>query len=95
MVDPVRYAKWFEHGSSTRLALRLEQPSSPLRICSCDKCEEVIYQRAIKPRFLTYNKVNPLVEKSLTDHQYFLCDKKVEAFVFNIREWSGLYWYQR
>ncbi|KAL2214182.1 P-loop containing nucleoside triphosphate hydrolase protein [Sarocladium strictum] len=36
-------------------------------------------------------RINPLAENNLlTDHQYFLCDGSVEAFIFKVRDWQVL-----
>ncbi|MBE3050064.1 hypothetical protein IMZ48_47695 [Candidatus Bathyarchaeota archaeon] len=88
MVDPIYYAMWGDNRERAIVLSRLEQPSGPLRICTCKHCEEAIYQHAVKPRFDGYTKVNPLIVDSLTEHQYFLCNQSVEAFVFKIRSWG-------
>jgi hypothetical protein len=56
-------------------------------ICTCAACEETIYRHAVVPKFSDYTKVNPLTVDCLTDHQYFLCDSMVEAFLFKVRTW--------
>ena len=95
MVDPIQYV-WWNMGfvppggnvERTILLGSITHPSNPLKICSCDRCEKLIYQHAVKPRFAGYSHINPLIVEQLTDHQYFLCDRMVEAFVFKVREWS-------
>ena len=62
-------------------------PSSPLKICDCSRCQELIYKHAVEPRFKGYSNINPLIVEGMTDHQYFLCDRTVEAFLFKLREW--------
>jgi hypothetical protein len=90
MVDPIQYAARDESdgGERTTLLASITHPSNPLKICSCDRCEKLIYQHVVKPRFAGYSHINPLVVEKLTDHQYFLCDRTVEAFVFKVRAWS-------
>ena len=86
MLDAIQYALW--KGSERRsLGPDLDQPAGPLRICKCENCEETLDQHAVKPKFEGYTKINPLVAESLTEHQYFLCDQMVEAFLFQLRSW--------
>lgn len=89
MVDPMQYPFWND-GSAERATLlpSVAHPSNPLRICSCDRCARVVYQHAVEPRFAGYSHINPLIKPELTEHQYFLCDNAVEAFIFKIRTWS-------
>lgn len=68
----------------------IAHPSSPLEICSCDRCEERIYRHAAKPKFVGYSNINPQSVETLTDHQYFLCDSIVEAFLFKTKKWREL-----
>ncbi|KPM38461.1 hypothetical protein AK830_g8092 [Neonectria ditissima] len=87
MVDPIQYALW--SGDERRVLVQgITHPSGPLKICSCARCEEHIYQHAVKPKFAGYSDINPLVVEELTDHQYFLCDQMVEAFLFKLRSWQ-------
>ncbi|KAK3987610.1 hypothetical protein QBC44DRAFT_331227 [Cladorrhinum sp. PSN332] len=65
--------------------------SSPFHICSCDRCQTLIYQHAVKPRFLGYSKVNIVFVEELTDHQYFICTYGVLAFLFKSRSWQRLH----
>lgn len=92
MVDPIQYSMRNEGRYQERKLLMgsVEHPSAPTKICSCNRCEELIYKHVAKPRFEGYNQINPLVAKGLTDHQYFLCDNAVEAFLFKTRSW-GVY----
>ncbi|EEU36409.1 uncharacterized protein NECHADRAFT_102062 [Fusarium vanettenii 77-13-4] len=69
----------------------IAHPSSPLKICSCDKCEERIYRHAVKPKFVGYSNINPQNVETLTEHQYFLCDSIVEAFLFKAKSWRNLH----
>ncbi|KAM0431481.1 hypothetical protein ACHAPT_005459 [Fusarium lateritium] len=69
----------------------IAHPSSPLKICSCDKCEERIYRHAVKPKFVGYSNINPQNVEALTEHQYFLCDSIVEAFLFKYKTWRSLH----
>ncbi|RSM04913.1 hypothetical protein CEP52_006593 [Fusarium oligoseptatum] len=69
----------------------IAHPSSPFKICSCDKCEERIYRHAVKPKFVGYSNINPQNVETLTEHQYFLCDSIVEAFLFKAKTWRYLH----
>ncbi|KAI8654379.1 AAA domain-containing protein [Fusarium sp. Ph1] len=69
----------------------IAHPSSPLKICSCEKCEERIYRHAVKPKFVGYSNINPQSVETLTEHQYFLCDSIVEAFLFKAKSWRYLH----
>ncbi|KAH8658138.1 P-loop containing nucleoside triphosphate hydrolase protein [Xylariales sp. PMI_506] len=95
VVDPIQYFQWrvaqnFE--TTQRAVLRsIVHPSSPLRICSCERCSDLIYSQPRKPRFAGYGQINPLKQEGLTDHQYFLCDKMVESFTFKTRTWEKLH----
>ena len=87
MVDPIQYVSWQDVERATLLE-SIAHPSNPLKICSCDRCEKLIYRHTVKPKFAGYTHINPVLVEQLTDHQYFLSDKMVEAFVFKFREWS-------
>lgn len=93
MVDPIQYYMRNEGQYQTERRLLMgsvEHPSAPFKICSCNRCEELIYKHVAKPRFEGYRHINPLVAEGLTDHQYFLCDNTVEAFLFKTRSWELL-----
>ncbi|KAK7413655.1 hypothetical protein QQX98_007437 [Neonectria punicea] len=66
-------------------------PSSPLKICSCDKCKERIYRHAVEPKFVGYSSIKLQNVEALTEHQYFLCDSMVEAFLFDTKTWRSLH----
>ncbi|KAK2767722.1 hypothetical protein FQN54_003880 [Arachnomyces sp. PD_36] len=98
MVDPIAYAWWLRSsgdssGDNPRVTLEetAAHPSAPFEICSCSRCEELIYRHAVKPKFAGYSRVNALTVKELTEHQYFLCDCLVESFVFKMRSWQHLH----
>ena len=100
MVDPIQYPMRHLHHTAGRmdseaqeraaLLVSVEIPSNPTKICSCKWCEEQIYSHAAKPRFMGYSEIVPVSTESLTDHQYFLCDQAVEAFLFKTRQWGTL-----
>lgn len=69
------------------LVTTVEHPSTPLRICSCSRCERLIYSCVVKPRFKGYSRIDPFAQETLTDEQYFICDPDVEAFLFKQRSW--------
>ncbi|KAH7139865.1 hypothetical protein B0J13DRAFT_505202 [Dactylonectria estremocensis] len=89
MVDPDQYVT--DGRQRSVLMKSVEHPSSPFKICSCESCEQLIYNHAVKPKFAGYSTINPLALEKLTDHQYFLCDNMVEAFVFKTRSWEHLH----
>lgn len=89
MVDPTSYDKWTDvEQRSGRLDDDIQQTSRPLKICSCDKCEEQMYQHAVKSKFIGYEEINPLETEELTEHQSFICDNMVECFLFKTRSWG-------
>jgi hypothetical protein len=47
---------------------------------------ETEVQKAAK--FDGYMRIDPDKVDSMTDHQYFICARDTNAFVFHIREWS-------
>lgn len=63
-------------------------PMMPFKICGCSLCEDQFYRRAVKPKFSGYSRFSPLDVKELTEHQYFICDMEVQAFIFKLRTWS-------
>ncbi len=88
MVDPIQYSQWFsEPRQRCTLLPSVVESSSPLMVCSCERCERLIYRFAAKPRFAGYTHINPLVDDQLSEHQLFLCDDRVEAFLFKQRSW--------
>lgn len=94
MVDTKQYPR--RNGLSSfdervSLLTNVEKSCSPRKICSCARCKRVIYNHAVKPRFIGYTNINPLLVDHLTEHQYFLCDEAVEAFVYKTRTWSMLF----
>ncbi|KAG8169340.1 hypothetical protein KVR01_000085 [Diaporthe batatas] len=66
-------------------------PTAPYRLCRCDLCEEYIYRNITTPKFSGYSKFSPFAVEELTEHQYFLCDMEVHAFVFKLRIWEALH----
>lgn len=86
MVDPIQYQMTFQDGAD--ILESVAHTSNPLRLCTCDRCGDLIYKHAVAPRFGDYNQINPRVVEELTDHQFFLCDKVADAFLFKLREWS-------
>ncbi|KAI1740428.1 hypothetical protein F4680DRAFT_419427 [Xylaria scruposa] len=89
MVDSLQFQAAFP--DETEKLEDVAHNSSPLRICTCDRCRDLIYQHAVTPRFGGYFQINPIAVEKLTDHQFFICDKSVEAFLFNLREWKTLH----
>lgn len=63
-------------------------PITPLKICGCSLCEDQFYRRAVKPKFSGYSRFSPSDVKELTEHQYFVCDMRVQAFIFKLRTWG-------
>jgi hypothetical protein len=92
MVDPVQYILFEPEDQEERRVLAENIPNTSVgpKICSCSRCERLVHKFAAKNKFEGYGRVNPITTEILTDHQYFLCDSMVEAFLYNIREWSEL-----
>ena len=90
MVDPIQYQLHFGGSERAQLMSTIELSSSVIRLCPCNRCDRLVYQHVVKPRFAGYTKINPITITQMTDHQYFLCDRMVEAFVYKIREWSEI-----
>ncbi|KAI0186130.1 hypothetical protein EV127DRAFT_187542 [Xylaria flabelliformis] len=89
MVDSLQYQVTFPE--ETEKLEDVAHNSTPLRICTCNRCRDLIYQHAVAPRFGGYFQINPIAVERLTDHQFFICDKTVEAFLFNLRDWKSLH----
>jgi hypothetical protein len=54
----------------------------------CPSCESII-QPLRKPfKFSGYSDINSWQVEELTDHQYFLCERSVEGFLFKERRWG-------
>lgn len=87
MIDPIQFQIWQQKERKPLSPRDVRHPSGPHNICTCKTCQETIYQHATKPKFSDYTNVNPLIVESLTEHQYFLCDQMVEAFLFKLRSW--------
>lgn len=66
------------------------RPTKPLKICACSLCQDQIYRHAVDPKFTEYSRFNPVDVEGLTEHQYFICSKQVQAFVFKLRRWGEL-----
>lgn len=62
----------------------------PLKICACSLCEDQIYRHTVTPKFTEYSRFSPFDVEELTEHQYFICDMQVQAFVFKLRKWGKL-----
>ncbi|KAH8894173.1 P-loop containing nucleoside triphosphate hydrolase protein [Thozetella sp. PMI_491] len=89
MVDPIQYMLYM-NSERDDLMSSIERSSATIHYCPCERCDRLIYQHTAEPRFINYTKINPMTTAQLTEHQYFLCDRKVEAFVFKLRDWRDL-----
>ncbi|KAF2871550.1 hypothetical protein BDV95DRAFT_572261 [Massariosphaeria phaeospora] len=90
MVDPIQY---FTDMGSERCVLDSNFETDNVKVVDRECCEEghkVIRSLRRPFRFAGYSKINPLKVKGLEDHQYFLCDRRIEAFVYKHREWRDL-----
>lgn len=76
------------HESLRVISETVVHPITPLKICGCSLCEDQFYRRAVKPKFSGYSRFSPSDVKELTEHQYFVCDMIVQAFIFKLRIWS-------
>ena len=90
MVDTELYYQ--REGSEERLSLGELDDSleSGVSECLCDVCSKS-KNRGIRPktsRFSNYDDLYPEETKTLTNHQYFICDLSVYAYVFKTRSWG-------
>lgn len=86
MVDEGEYAK-----DETSIKVEVEdvsRPSKNTRLCTCERCEQLLYRFRVETRFAGYSHINPLTHGELTDHQYFLITREVHCFVFRTRTWG-------
>lgn len=91
MVDPEQWASDRANYPWTReidLDLEVGAGASQVPLCSCSRCKAVLGTEQVEPMFQDYDRIPHLVNDTLTYHQYFLCSRRMEAFVFNTREWS-------
>lgn len=63
-------------------------PRSPL--CDCVRCLTVVGTEPGELIFDSYDRIVHQKRASLTDHQYFLCSRYMEAFLFKTREWGKI-----
>ncbi|KAJ8114624.1 hypothetical protein OPT61_g3535 [Boeremia exigua] len=63
---------------------------SGLRFCSCDRCSDMDTAVTRPAKFDGYEYIFYAEVTGLTDHQYFLCPRSVEAFLLDLREWRTL-----
>jgi hypothetical protein len=54
----------------------------------CHSCRELTKAQRRPFKFNGYSNINPRKNSRLTDHQYFLCDRRTEAYVLKQRKWS-------
>ncbi len=87
MVDPINNLQR-ERNYKLELEDTAAHTYSPFKICSCERCRELIYPYAVQPKFLDYSKFDPDTVPNLSTHQYFICYRTVVAFVFRLRSWG-------
>ena len=57
--------------------------------CECEGCKELLLKWVPdKTRFKGYVDINPCKVDGLESHQYFLCSRRIGAFVQKEREWG-------
>lgn len=87
MVDSIQHG-WDVVSEPVNLDMHFEAHHSNLIGADyCESCKKLLESQKRPFRFAGYSKVNPLKEDTLTDHQFFLCDNHVHAFLFKYREW--------
>jgi hypothetical protein len=87
-MDPIQY---FTDNDRERNILDSNFESDNARLVDhdcCNECRVTIASQTRPFKFSGYSKINPQTEEGLTDHQYFLCDRSVDAFAFKHRGWS-------
>lgn len=87
MTDPSQYA-WDGNKVRVNIAEDFEVNDFGPPTGYCARCKSMITAQRRKFRFTGYSHINAETTSELTSHQYFLCDRRVEAFVFGLREWS-------
>lgn len=71
------------------LLTSLDEVVHPLPRCLCAYCAGVTQRwLKVKGRFANYVEINPLKQKSITDHQKFVTVAGLGAYVCKNREWS-------
>ena len=88
MTDPIQY---FTDNNAEKNIIEYDFESDNARLADydcCDNCRATIESQTRRFKFSGYSKINPQTEKGLTDHQYFLCDRSIDAFAFKHRSWS-------
>jgi len=69
----------------------VEKTTTGVQNCVCNRCSNLQAGKKVKSKFAGYSMIDPLKASGLTDHQYFLCNHAVMAFIFRIRRWSELF----
>ncbi|KAF2760974.1 P-loop containing nucleoside triphosphate hydrolase protein [Pseudovirgaria hyperparasitica] len=57
--------------------------------CFCKRCVKLNSSKK-KSKFADYARINPMTQKELTPHQYWLCDRSVWGFIMKVRAWHRL-----
>lgn len=86
MTDPQQFF-WDGSNNKDTLARRFEVNDFGPPTSCCARCKDMITEQRKKFRFAGYSKIAAQTANELTPHQYFLCDRMAEAFVFGLREW--------
>ena len=96
MCDPVQYANDIPEtiipvGQTIyRPELVVDQKTYGPVHCLCKRCSSMQTGRMKPAKFDGYTCIDYLKIDSMTDHQYFICPRDTETFVFRIRKWSEL-----
>ena len=87
MCDPVQYATDYHVLRDDDGDIVDRKPSgSPY--CLCTRCASMETEAKKPAKFDGYMRTDPDKVDSMTDHQYFICARDTNAFIFHIREWS-------
>lgn len=87
MVDPVQYATDFtvlRYDSSDIV----DRKPSGTPYCLCKRCSSLETEATKPAKFDGYMRIDPDKGEGMTDHQYFICARDTNAFIFQVREWS-------
>ncbi len=89
MVDPAQSARWGVLNKTPRFLTEvMETVPTRQSYNSCSRCLDITLQYHKRSKFEGYTGINLATSTGLTDHQYFLCDYSVNAFIFKTRTWG-------
>ncbi|KAF6819054.1 P-loop containing nucleoside triphosphate hydrolase (ATPase) [Colletotrichum plurivorum] len=90
-VDPEQFVTDSDEQRSRIIMSNFRGASGPLKLCSCARCDEDVYQHAAKARFTDFMNIKLRSDVKMTDAHYFVCSPEVETFLFKTRSWELLH----